>query len=104
MASSPGLWWLGEAAIDSAVIFRRTTGDMAASVTLHAPIQMKNRGQAAQLFSATSNLTACENAEEKNPRLLFQQGSMSHWTVTSIVATARNTIHVLVLFVHEHLA
>jgi len=104
VASSPGLWRLGEAAIDLAVIFRRTTADMAASVTLHAPSQMKNRGQAAQLFSATSNLTTCENAEEKNPKLLFQQGSMSHWTATSIVATARHMIHVLVLLVHEHLA
>jgi len=98
VASSPGLWWLGKAAIDLAAIFRCTTGDMAASVTLRTPSQIGNRGQAAQRFTATSNLTACESADKKNHRLLFQQGSISHWIGASIVATARTLIHVLVLF------
>jgi len=88
--------------MDFAAVFRRTTGNMAASVTLRTPSQLGNRGQAAHRFSATSNLTACENAEEKNHRLLFQQGSMSPWAAASIVATARTLIHVLVLF-EEHL-
>jgi len=95
-------------------IFRRTTGDMAAcegrifdlrtaSVTLPTPSQIENRGQAAQRFTATSNVTACESADEKNHRLLFQQGSISHWMAASIVATARTLINVLVLF-KKHLA